>query len=72
VTYVPRHERPVTWDICPEVRHLRRHRRKGLAIERDAPEATDCCKSSEAVTRRLAYKRSRLAPVAFTGRLSNE
>jgi hypothetical protein len=22
VTYVPTHERPITWDTCPEPRHL--------------------------------------------------
>jgi hypothetical protein len=25
VTYAPRHERPITWDICREPRHLRPH-----------------------------------------------
>ncbi|MGB6453521.1 MAG: TraG/TraD/VirD4 family protein [Streptosporangiaceae bacterium] len=28
MTYVPRHEGHITWDICPESRHLLRHRRK--------------------------------------------
>jgi hypothetical protein len=32
VTYVPTHERPITWDICPEARHVQRLRPKAPQI----------------------------------------
>jgi hypothetical protein len=42
-TYVPTHERPITWDICPEPRHLLRHRRVATEIARTLGTAIPAC-----------------------------